>query len=535
MYSQRKLRQQKLEGDVKAFNMKLNPENRWIKMNRLIPWEEIEAQYAQNFNHERKDGRRAITAREALGALLVQQIMQLSDRETVTIIQENPYIQYFLGYQQFRLEKPFDASTMVHFRKRFSVERIAQINEMLYNKMTQKPPNPDTGKEHQETPDQNQTKTSPGTKETPKEAPTETPRENKGKLLLDATCIPSDIRYPTDLSLLNESREKLEKQIDILWAELREKGSVKPRTYRKEARKAYLAKAKKPGRKGIRKAIKAQLQYVERDLNILNRLIQQGREKGIPNPLTEKEIEELETIRLLFAQQQEMYKNKTHRAKDRIVSIWQSWVRPIVRGKTKTPVEFGAKLEISIVNGFTAIEKISWDNFNESTGLRASVERYKAKYGCYPEAVLADKLYRNRKNLAYCKERGNLKNEFLGTFSKKVHGIRLSGPRLGRPPKDEKKNKAHKKLEHQDTCERNAVEGKFGEGKRTYGLERIKTKLKETSETVIGLNILAMNLMSYYRRSLDFLFIFFILAKISRIFAFRRKISSRTFWIARNC
>src|SRR6056297_2445070 len=92
MYSQRKLRQQKLEGDVKGFNMKLDPKNRWIKMNLLIPWEEIEAQYAQNFNHERKDGRRAITAREALGALLVQQIMQLSDRETVTIIQENPRI-----------------------------------------------------------------------------------------------------------------------------------------------------------------------------------------------------------------------------------------------------------------------------------------------------------------------------------------------------------------------------------------------------------------------------------------------------------
>jgi len=488
-------------------------------MSCLIPWDTIEEQYAQQFNHERNDGRRAITAREALGALLVQQIMQLSDRETITIIQENPYIQYFLGYQQFRLEKPFDASTMVHFRKRFSVEKIAQINEMLYNKMLQKPANPDTGpdtgKDDKDGQDQNQKQTSADMKE----APTETPRENKGKLLLDATCVPSDIRYPTDLSLLNESREKLEKQIDILWAELREKGSVKPRTYRKEARKAYLAKAKKPGRKGIRKAIKAQLQYVERDLNILDRLIHQGREKGIPNPFTEKETKELDTIRLLFAQQKEMYKNKTHRAKDRIVSIWQSWVRPIVRGKTKTPVEFGAKLEISIVNGFTAIEKISWDNFNESTGLRASVERYKAKYGCYPEAILADKLYRNRKNLAYCKERG----------------IRLSGPRLGRPPKDEKKNKAHKKLEHQDTCERNAVEGKFGEGKRTYGLERIKTKLKETSETVIGLNILAMNLMGYYRRSLDFLFIFFILAKISRIFAFQRKITSRTFWIARNC
>src|SRR6056297_655297 len=210
----------------------------------------------------------------------------------------------------------------------------------------------------------------------------------------------------------------------------------------------------------------------------------------------------MSVIRILYAQQQEMYDNKTHRIDDRIVSIGQPWTRPIVRGKAKAPVEFGAKLEISVVNGFSTIEKISWDNFNESQGLMASVERYKAKYGYYPEAVLADQHYRNRKNRAYCNE----------------GGIRLSGPRLGRPPKDEKKTKAHKKLTYQDSCERNEVEGKFGVAKRKFSLDCLKTKLKETSETIIGLTFFTMNLKSFYRSSINFLFVFLFFAKIIHFF-----------------
>jgi hypothetical protein len=280
----------------------------------------------------------------------------------------------------------------------------------------------------------------------------------------------------------------------------------KPRTYRKNARKDYLGLAEKPGKKGIRKAVGKQLNYLKRELRILDDLMQEAEEKGHKNIYTEKELEQMVIIRLMYAQQQDMYDNKTHRVANRIVSLWQHWTRPIVRGKAKAPVEFGIKLEISVVDGFTTIEKISWNNFNESQGLVNSVERYKAKYDCYPEAILADKLYRNRKNLAYCKEHWNLGDKSLKTFSKKVHGIRLSGPKLGRPPKDQKKTKAYKKLEYQDSCERNAVEGKFGEAKRKYGLDRLTTKLKETSETIVGLTVFALNLKLYDRRSLRFPF-----------------------------
>jgi len=92
----------------------------------------------------------------------------------------------------------------------------------------------------------------------------------------------------------------------------------------------------------------------------------------------------------------------------------------IVRGKTKAPVEFGAKLDISVVDVYTRLEKVSFDAYNEAADLIEIIERYKERTGFYPSRILADKIYRNRGNLTFCKERG----------------IRLSGPILGRPPKN---------------------------------------------------------------------------------------------------
>jgi len=517
MYKRGKLKQRKLEDFVTPFNRGLDKNNRWVKMSDIIPWDDIEIKYAQKFKNDRRDGRSAKSAREALGALLIQQMMKLSDRETVEMIQENPYMQYFLGYEGFRHDKPFDASSMVHFRKRLSVDDIVLINDLLYRKMQKNKPNDTNDDDDRQ--DDNDQKMNSSSDEAHLKAETEETKPNQGKLILDATCVPSDIRYPTDLSLLNEAREKLEGMIDTLWNDLREAGRTKPRTYREEARAAYLAKAKKPGRWGIRKAIKAQLQYVRRDLKILRLLLTEAKEKGMMCLYTLKEKQTLEIIQMLYDQQEEMYNQKSHRVKDRIVSIAQHWIRPIVRGKAKSPVEFGAKLEISVVNGFTSIEKISWENFNESTGLKASVERYREKYGCYPEAVLADKLYRNRENITYCTERG----------------IRLSGPRLGRPPKDVKKTKQYKKQEYHDMCERNEVEGKFGEAKRRLGLSLIKTKLKETSETVIGVIILTMNILKGYRRSLNFLFIFSLFRKFRRFIVFQGLFASESLGIAFIC
>jgi IS5 family transposase len=149
-------------------------------------------------------------------------------------------------------------------------------------------------------------------------------------------------------------------------------------------------------------------------------------------------------------------------------------------------VEFGAKVAISVVNGYARLERLDWDSFHEGNTLQAAVEAYRERYGHYPEAVLADRAYRSRENLRYCKERG----------------IRLSGPPLGRPSKTARAEQA--RIERQDAAERNEIEGKFGEGKRLYGLGLIRARLRETSETVIALQLLVMNLERRLRLLLSF-------------------------------
>lgn len=184
---------------------------------------------------------------------------------------------------------------------------------------------------------------------------------------------------------------------------------------------------------------------------------------------------QLATIRTLVEQQQYMYENKVHSVPDRIVSISQPYIRPIARGKAKAPVEFGAKLDLSIdENGIARLERLSFDAYNESDVFITAVENYKSRTGHYPERVLVDQIYRNRTNRAFCSE----------------HGIRISGPALGRPKKD---NKVDKKQEYIDNNDRIEVERAFSLAKRRYGLGLITAKLDTNTKSSIALSIIAMN------------------------------------------
>ena len=108
-------------------------------------------------------------------------------------------------------------------------------------------------------------------------------------------------------------------------------------------------------------------------------------------------------IQKVYEQQKFMYDNHTHSVPDRIVSLSQPWVRPIVRGKSGKPVKFGAKLDTSVVDGFTRLEYPSFDAYNEAGTLRQNIEKYRERTGHYLARVLADKIYRNRDNLNFCK------------------------------------------------------------------------------------------------------------------------------------
>ena len=394
--------------------------------------------------------------------MIIKEKLGSSDIETVQQILENPYLQYFLGYHEYTEELPFDSSMMVHFRKRLGKDIAGKINGRITTLNKKKE-----------------------TKEN-KNDDNDDDTENKGILKVDATCTPADVKYPTDLNLLNEGREKLEKIIDTLYEEVKSE-IVRPRTYRKIARGKYLSEAKKRRhtKRTLCNAVGKQLNFIRRDLKHVSSLL----EFAPLSKMSSKQYKDFLVINELYRQQKKMHKKKIHKIDDRIVSISQPHIRPIVRGKAKAKTEFGAKVSISVVNGFTYLDHFSFDPYNEGTLLVDHVEKYYERFGHYPEAVQCDQIYRNRKNLKYCKDKN----------------IRLSGPPLGRRKKKDKNLKQQIK---QDAVERIEVERMFGLGKRKYGMNLIMEKLPETTLAAVALSILVMNLDKILRGILLCLILF---------------------------
>ncbi len=252
--------------------------------------------------------------------------------------------------------------------------------------------------------------------------------------------------------------------------------STKPRTYRKKTRKEYVSfsRRKRHTAKKIRKAVKKQLCYIERNLRSIDSL-----QKRVSLRVLDKALYRFLLISSEVARQQrEMYDNKTKRIEHRIVNLAQPHIRPVKRGKVQRPTEFGAKLSISLVDGYSFIDNMSFDNYNESCDLIEAAESYKARFGYYPQSIHADQIYRNRNNIKWCNERN----------------IRLSGPKLGRPPKKSSEETGVEKNQmRQDELDRIPVEGKFGQLKRRFGFDRIMTKLA-TTLSVISLTVLLVNL-----------------------------------------
>jgi IS5 family transposase len=240
------------------FGGQLAASNRWVKLAAMVPWQEVEKGYIGQLAATGM-GAPALSGRIAFGALIIKERLGITDEETVEQIRENPYLQYFLGLHEYREKPLFDPSMMVHFRSRFTEEDHQRINTKIIEKATgAQDPAPPPGEDDDD------------------------PPANEGKLLVDATCTPADITYPTDLKLLGEAREKTEHYIDKLH-EPYIGVKRKPRTYRQKARKHYLsvAKQKSPGAKKIRKSIGQQLNYIKRNLGHIDQLL-----AGVPRCTT---------------------------------------------------------------------------------------------------------------------------------------------------------------------------------------------------------------------------------------------------------
>ena len=191
------------------FQTALDESNRWVKLSECIPWDELAEGYYQGLADTH--GRPTKDARLMIGAVIIKHKLCLSDKETVAQIQENPYLQYFVGLSGYQMEAPFVPSLLVETRKRmgqsvFDVFQSAIVDSVEEAKAKQKK----TSREKSDQ-DDNEPPSVSGGGSPDKE------QEHEGKLILDATVAPQAIRYPTDLSLLNEARGFSEQIIDELY------------------------------------------------------------------------------------------------------------------------------------------------------------------------------------------------------------------------------------------------------------------------------------------------------------------------------
>ena len=189
----------------------LDVENRWVKIAGMIDWQCYETRYAQQFCAD--NGSPAIPFRLALGTLIIKQSIKQSDEGTYQAILENPCMQFLIGLHAFTTKLPFSLRSITNFRQYISAEMMDEINRDMFAKPVNKDDDDNTPAPQDEAP-----------------TAAEEPVANKGRILMDATCTPANIAYPTDVNLLNEAREKLENMIDTLHQHTASK--TKPRDYR---------------------------------------------------------------------------------------------------------------------------------------------------------------------------------------------------------------------------------------------------------------------------------------------------------------
>lgn len=464
----------------------LDKSNRWVSMGDLLPWPELEREYNSRLNNLEK-GAGNKPARLILGAMLIKHKLCLSDIETIELIRENPYMQYLCGLTEFTEKPIFDPSLFVTIRKRISEEELNEMTTrlLLEQKRKQEEKCGETGNNEG---NNNQESPSSVVQDSDDVEYTDSKGQlHKGVLKIDATCADAEVRYPVDVDLVHDGCKAIDGIISKVCASL---GISGIKTCYKDARRFYLelVKRKKKGGKLVRSVMSAMLDYLHIDLRRITELLvnHDCRKEDCLQP---HDVRLLTAIYEMYGQQRKMFEDKTHVCANRIVSIYQPHVRPIVRGKAKAKTEFGAKIGASLYEGYTFIDHHSWDAYNESSDLSLHINKFKERFGYLPATILADKIYKNKEN------RKLLKKLEIKTYCKP----------LGRPPKNQPSPDILAKMA-KAVGERNEVECSFGTGKRIYRANNIRAKLPETARCWTGMCYFVKNVMKFLRELCHALF-----------------------------
>ena len=436
--------------------------NRWVQLGDTLPWAEYEKVYNKRLRNDHV-GAGNRPGRMVIAALIIKHKLSLSDEETILTIQENPYMQYMCGLTEYSDQPIFDPSLFTTIRKRITIEDINALTLELAKKARQI-------KEKEDKKDSGNDKGG-NSVAADKTQPTD--------VKADATCADAEVRYPTDIDLVEDGSKYIDRMIDKVCGikKIRKPAGVE----RNRIRAIYLnvIKRKHKGSKLIKDALSRMLPLLYRDILTLLNLIGVDDETYGRFNCTQKRT--IQAVIDMYHQQEAMLREGKHTCENRIVSIHQPHVRPIVRGKAKAKVEFGAKIGVSNVSGYSFIDHHSWDAYNEASDLTVHIEKYKERFGCEPKRFFGDKIYLNRENRKILKEKG----------------IQIMGRPLGRPPK----NPTDEQLEREriGVSLRNEAEAQFGTGKRTYRANNIRARLPETAQCWTAMCYFVRNLAKFMR------------------------------------
>lgn len=448
--------------EMKGSLERLPKTNRWVQLGDTLPWAEYEKVYNKRLRNDHV-GAGNRPGRMVIAALIIKHKLNLSDEETILTIQENPYMQYMCGLTEYSDQPIFDPSLFTTIRKRITIEDINALTLELAKKARQI-------KEKEDKKDSGNDKGG-NSVAADKTQPTD--------VKADATCADAEVRYPTDIDLVEDGSKYIDRMIDKVCGikKIRKPAGVE----RNRIRAIYLnvIKRKHKGSKLIKDALSRMLPLLYRDILTLLNLIGVDDETYGRFNCTQKRT--IQAVIDMYHQQEAMLREGKHTCENRIVSIHQPHVRPIVRGKAKAKVEFGAKIGVSIVSGYSFIDHHSWDAYNEASDLTVHIEKYKDRFGCEPERFFGDRIYLNRENRKILKEKG----------------IQIMGRLLGRPPK----NPTDEQLEREriGVSLRNEAEAQFGTGKRTYRANNIRARLPETAQCWTAMCYFVRNLAKFMR------------------------------------
>lgn len=410
-----------------------------LKLSSAIRWENLLGYLKQFYSPDQ--GRPATPLRAQVGTLILKFLKNLPDRKTVEYVHESIYAQRFCGLLPSQVNDYMHPATgLSNFRAKIGPEGMAFIQEIL---------------------------TAAAQKKSLKKG---------NKLILDTTCVPVDILYPTDIRLLERARREV---IRLIQSAKQLGLNALYRTYNRTARKIYVrfSKLSKPPAKTRKKVHKQLFQFVRRNLKQLTDLRAQATQALGPRCRLDVEFREFlrhlknseQKIRLILHQQLQVRRGQLH-IPHRIVSFHQSHIRPIVRGKFPLPTEFGPKILLAYFRGMVYLTHCFQDNVADAILIVPALRWFKTTFGRFPKEILGDRGFFSRMRVQWLTRCGI------------VAGLQQRG-----------KNPSADSIQRLQIRQRLVIEAMISLGKRKLGWNKCRARIPSHQPAWIGMGAAALN------------------------------------------